>query len=151
MDEIDKKIINISQKDFPLCQRPFETLGLKINICEDEILKRIKKLKLEGVIRRIGASFNSRKIGYKSTLCAMIVEDEKIDDTVSVINSYPQVTHNYLREHNYNLWFTIIAKSHEELDDILEYIKMRTSNTSLINLPAVCVFKIDTNFKIDEE
>ena len=148
MDAIDKKILNIIQKDFPLVEEPFKAVAAKAGISEDETLKRIKNLKDEGIIRRIGAVFDSKKMGYASTLCAARVPKEKLKKFVTVVNSYPGVTHNYRRKHDYNVWFTFIAPDEETLKKSLGEIRDKTGVTDIISMTAAKTFKIDATFEL---
>jgi DNA-binding Lrp family transcriptional regulator len=100
-----------------------------------------------GVIRRIGANFTSRKLGYTSTLCAAHVPPEQLDRFVEAVNHYPGVTHNYLRRHYFNVWFTLIAESLERLDQILADISA-ASGVEVLSLPAQEVFKIKVDFPV---
>ncbi len=148
MDETDKKILNIIQTDFPVEAEPFKVLGEKIGISEDEVLKRVKKLKDSGIIRRIGAIFDIGKLGFASTLCAARVPEEKINKFVKVVNSYPGVTHNYRRKHEYNIWFTFIAPTEGEIEKSLKEISDKTGIADILNLPARRKFKIDASFEL---
>ena len=148
MDDIDRAIINEIQSDFPIESRPFKALGKRLKLSEDEILDRVKRLKEDGVIRRIGGNFNSKKLNFKSTLCAAKVPEEKIDDFVKAVNRYPGVTHNYLRNHEYNIWFTFIAENMDIIDTAIEEISMLTGVTEIRNLPAVRMFKIKVDFEV---
>ena len=103
MDETDRLIINEIQSDFPVHPRPFEVLGARLNLSGAEVMERIRVLKQEGVIRRIGGNFNSKRLNFSSTLCAAKVPDENLDQFVETVNSYSGVTHNYLRKHEYNV------------------------------------------------
>ncbi len=109
MDRIDRAILNEIQSNFPLRVRPFREVGRKLGLSEKEVLTRVSRLKKEGIIRRLGANFNSRKLGFTSTLCAAKVPKRRLDEFVAVVNEYPGVTHNYEREADYNIWFTVIA------------------------------------------
>lgn len=149
MDTTDRRLLNLIQKDFPLTAEPFEFLAGQLGVSQTEIMDRIDCLKKEGTIRRIGGSFNSKKLGYASTLCAMKVGNDAMEDTIQVINSYPQVTHNYLREHEYNIWFTIIAENEKKIEEIITEIKGLTGQNDIMNLPAERVFKIDVNFQMN--
>ena len=148
MDDIDRAIINEIQSDFPIESRPFKALGKRLKLSEDEILDRVKRLKEDGVIRRIGGNFNSKKLNFKSTLCAAKVPEEKIDEFVKAVNRYPGVTHNYLRNHEYNIWFTFIAENMDIIDTAIEEISMLTGVTEIRNLPAVRMFKIKVDFEV---
>lgn len=146
MDEIDKTILNIIQTDFPVDIKPFDLLAKRVGIGEDEVLKRIKKLKETGIIRRIGAVFDTRKLGFASTLCAARVSEEKLKKFVEIVNSYPGVTHNYRRNHEYNVWFTFMASTEEEVKKSLTEISKKTGITDILNMPARRNFKIDVSF-----
>ncbi len=146
MDETDRKILNILQHEFPLEPEPFGRIGKMVGLSEDEVLKRITKLKDEGVIRRIGAVFDTKKLGYVATLCAARVPEEHIDNFVDVVNSYKGVTHNYRRDHSYNIWFTLIASGDDEIGKILKEIKGRTGISGILDMRATTRFKINATF-----
>ena len=99
MDLIDRKLLDIIQTDFPLVPRPYEELGIKLGISEEEALCRVKSLKEKKIIRRLGANFQSAKLGFRSTLCGAHVPEEKLDAFIADVNALPGVTHNYLRNH----------------------------------------------------
>lgn len=146
MDNIDKKILNIIQTKFPLTQRPYDVIGQEVGVSEKDVINRISNLKKEGIIRRIGATFDPRKLGFISSLCAAKVPPEKIKEFVDVVNSYPGVTHNYERDNQYNIWFTFIAESMDEIEKRLEEIEDKTGITGIKNLPSVRFFKIKVDF-----
>jgi len=148
MDETDKKILNEIQTDFPITSRPFRELGKRLDLSEREVIESIKRLKDVGVIRRIGGNFQSRRLDFTSTLCAAKVPKEKIEHFVEVVNHYPGVTHNYLRNHVYNIWFTFIAQDMAYIDDALRKISEETGASEILNLPAVNTFKIKVDFEV---
>ena len=148
MDNTDKKILNEIQSDFPIALRPYHELGKKFDLSEHEIIERIKRLKDQGVIRRIGGNFHSSRLNFTSTLCAAKVPGEKMEHFVEVVNRYPGVTHNYLRKHDYNIWFTFIAPDMAYIDNALKDISELTGVTGILNLPAVKVFKIKVDFEV---
>src|SRR3970040_600841 len=125
MDAIDKKILNIIQTKFPIIQKPYEAIGNEVGVSEADVITRIGNLKKEGIIRRIGATFDPRKLGFKSSLCAAKVPPENIKDFVDIVNSYSGVTHNYERDNEYNIWFTFIDESMEEIENKLKRIQKR--------------------------
>ncbi|MDI6703718.1 MAG: AsnC family transcriptional regulator [bacterium] len=145
MDEIDKRILIETQINFPLCKRPFKVLADRFGITEEEVLCKIRRLKRKGFIRRISPSFDSRRLGFVSTLIAMKVPKEKIEDVANIVNRYDGVTHNYERQYEYNLWFTLISESNERLEEIINGIKEKTGIDQILNLPSLRVFKIDVN------
>ncbi|MDI6859088.1 MAG: AsnC family transcriptional regulator [Methanocellales archaeon] len=144
LDSIDKNLLNVLQDELPLVSRPFEELGKGLGISEEDVISRVKRLLEEGVIRRIGPIIDIKKLGGVSTLVAMSVPSERVDETAAMINEYPEVTHNYLRSHRYNVWFTISASSKERLEEILGEIKKL--GYELIDLPATKMFKIRVKF-----
>jgi len=148
MDENDKRILNEIQSDFPIASHPYLELGERLNLEEDFVLKRVKRLKAKGVIRRIGGNFHSSRLNFASTLCAAKVPEEKIGLFVEVVNRYPGVTHNYLRNHTYNIWFTFIAQDIDFIDDALKKISEETGVKEIRNLPAVKTFKIKVDFEV---
>jgi DNA-binding Lrp family transcriptional regulator len=148
MDAIDKKILNILQKDFPLEEQPFLLIGERCGISEEETLGRVQKLKDKGIIRRIGAVFDGVKLGRVSVLCATRVPEDKIDAFVKVVNANKDVTHNYRRSHEYNIWFTVSAPSEKELADFLKDVREKTGVTDILAMRAVKTFKIDASFEV---
>jgi len=148
MDEIDKKILNILQKEFPLAEEPFAIVAEKCGISEEETLARVQKMKEEGIIRRIGAVFDGAKMGRVSTLCAARVPEDKIELFVKTVNANKNVTHNYRRDDEYNIWFTVSAASAEELESFLDNIKEKTGVTDILDMRAVKTFKINASFDL---
>ncbi len=148
MDDIDKKLLNLLQKEFPLEERPFDIIAKRIGISEDEALSRISQLKDEGIIRRIGAVFDGARLGRISTLCAARVPEEKIPAFVSVVNANKGVTHNYRRNNEYNIWFTVSAETPEALAVFLLDLKTQTGVSDILDMRAVSVFKINASFDV---
>lgn len=146
LDDLDRAILNEIQSNFPLVPRPYAEMGKRVGAKEEEVLARVQALYEAGVIRRIGANFTSRKLGYTSTLCAARVPPEKLPRFAAVVNRYPGVTHNYLRKHRYNVWFTLIAESEAKLAEILQEIREATGVRDLLSLPAQEIFKIKVDF-----
>jgi DNA-binding Lrp family transcriptional regulator len=148
MDEIDKKILNILQKEFPLVEQPFRIVAEKCGISEDETISRVQKMKYEGIIRRIGAVFDGAKLGRVSTLCAARVPEEKIKSFVQTVNANKNVTHNYRRNNEYNIWFTVSAATSEELEAFLTEVKEKTGVTDIMDMRVVRTFKINASFDL---
>ena len=148
IDDVDKAILNRIQSDFPITSRPYRTIAADLGLSEGEVLKRVSRLKASGIIRRIGGNFKPEKLGFVSTLCAAKVPEEKISQFAEVVNRYPGVTHNYRRDNTFNVWFTFIAPSMDEINANLEQIAAQTGVTDILNLPATRVFKIRAEFKV---
>jgi DNA-binding Lrp family transcriptional regulator len=148
MDADDRRLLNRIQSDFPVVPQPFETIGQELGMSEAEVLKRLNRLKQDGLIRRIGGNFSPEKLGFVSTLCAARVPAAEVDRFAAIVNRYTGVTHNYLRENDYNVWFTFIAPSMTEIEANLAAIRDATGVTDIMNLPATRVFKIRAKFDV---
>lgn len=148
IDSVNKTVLNNIQLNFPIDARPYRVLAKSLQMSEDDLIERILEMRKEGLIRRIGGNFSPDKLGYHSTLCAAKVPDDKIDLFTSTVNDYQGVTHNYMREHSFNIWFTFIAPSVETIEKNLERIREKTGVDTILNLPATRVFKISANFKL---
>jgi siroheme decarboxylase len=147
-DDIDRAILNRIQSDFPVTRRPYFSIAQNLDLSEEKVINRIKQLKKKGIIRRIGGNFAPEKLGFVSTLCAAKVPKDKIEGFVKAVNRYPGVTHNYLRDNPYNIWFTFIAQSMGEIVDNLERISRKTGVTDILNLPATKMYKIKAHFDL---
>jgi DNA-binding Lrp family transcriptional regulator len=145
MDATDRQILSVIQSDFPLASRPYAALGERVGLTEAEVLARVRALKGQGVIRRIGANFQSRKLGFRSTLCAARVPEDQLDAFVAEVNRHPGVTHNYIRSHRLNVWFTFIGPSWEAVERTLSGITAATG-IPIQNMPASKLFKIKVDF-----
>lgn len=148
LDELDKAILNLIQSSFPITPRPYAAVGNQVGLSEEEVVARVQRLVQAGVIRRIGANFNSRRLGYTSTLCAAEVPEEQIDRFIDVVNQYPGVTHNYLRRHRLNVWFTLIAENTERIAAILEEMQTKSGVAPIYSFPANRIFKIQVDFAL---
>lgn len=148
MDALDKKLLNGIQSGFPVCARPYAAIGERLGMEEAEVLSRLQRLKDEGIIRRIGGNFGPENLGYFSTLCAARVPEDKVAFFAEVVNRYPGVTHNYIRENDWNVWFTFIEPSREIIARNLEEIAEETGVDDILNLPATHVFKIRAKFSV---
>ncbi|MZP28849.1 AsnC family transcriptional regulator [Heliobacterium undosum] len=150
LDDLDRRLLTIIQSSFPIVAEPYKQLAETLGTTESDVIERVQRFKDQGLVRRIGGIFDSRALGYKSTLCAMKAPADKLDLAIEVVNSYPGVTHNYLREHEFNVWFTLITPSPEYMDKVLDEIREKTG-CEVHNLPAVRFFKIKVDFKLDKQ
>jgi len=151
LDIIDKQLITLIQAGFPVTERPWAAIGEELGISEEEVIGRVSAVHDSGEIRRIGASFDSRRLGYASTLCAVHIPQEKLEDAVAAINAYHNVTHNYERNHHYNVWFTLIAPSRERIREILDEIESRAGIGPILDLPAKRLFKIQVDLPVIDD
>jgi DNA-binding Lrp family transcriptional regulator len=148
IDDVDRTILNRIQSDFPLTKRPYLSIAENIGLTENEVIKRLEQLKKKGIIRRIGGNFVPEKLGFVSTLCAAKVPEDKIERFARTVNRYPGVTHNYQRDNKYNIWFTFIARSMDEIKGNLEDISRETGVKEILNLPATKMYKIRAHFDL---
>ena len=148
IDDLDRRILNALQHDFPLCARPYDVLAQRLGVEAEVLWRRVTALLDTGVIRRLGASFDSRILGFSSTLAAIRVRPERVDLATQTIGRYPEVTHSYLRDHEFNIWFTIIAAGEQRLNEILQEVRTELSLdvSDVMNLPMKRLFKLDARF-----
>jgi siroheme decarboxylase len=148
LDDTDKLILNRVQSDFPITREPFKRIAQDIGLSEDEVITRLKALKEKGIIRRIGGNFVPEKLGYVSTLCAARVPEDRIEAFAEIVNRYPGVTHNYVRDNIFNVWFTFISPSMAQIEENLKAISEQSGVTEILNLPATRNFKIKAHFNL---
>ena len=148
IDNIDKNLLFYLQEKFPLVLRPFKRIGKDLNLSEEDVILRTKRLKGLGLIKRIGPVHSSENLKFKRSLAGMRVPPEKIDQTASLINSFSEVTHNYLRDDpKFNLWFTLICPSQDGIRRILRDIREKSGIKTMISLPTIRTIKIKTVFQ----
>lgn len=149
LDEVDRRILDIIQSDFPLVSRPYAVIGERLGISEDDAFRRVGRMRAARIIRRLGANFQSAGLGFVSTLCAASVPADRLEEFVEKVNALPGVTHNYLRDHACNIWFTLISPSCEEQLRTLEALE-RETGIVIMNLPASRLYKIKVDFPMAE-
>lgn len=152
MNPTDRKLLTILQEGIPLCSRPYEEIARRIGgITEGEVIERIRALKEERIIRRMSGLFNSSRLGYTSVLCGMKVPQESIEEMADLLERFPGITHNYLREHEYNMWFTLISPGPQEMEQVLGQIRQSGLAQDILKLYPEKKYKINANFKVGEE
>jgi DNA-binding Lrp family transcriptional regulator len=154
LDTLDRQLLEVLQDDFPLAPRPWREIGDRIGIPEGEVLRRVRRLTGEGIMLTVSPVLESARIGLAaSTLVGMRVPPDRVDRFASIINREPGVSHNYLRDHDYNLWFTLAAPDGADLRRTVEEIAARTgvSPADLLDLPAVRRFKIGVRFRFSPD
>lgn len=148
MADLQERVLDCIQSGFPLESNPYGVLAHQLDVSREAVLDAVAALRRDGRVRRLGASFASKKLGYASTLCALAVPGSQaaIDEAAQVINAFPNVTHNYQRTNVYNLWFTVIARGSDEVQRILDEIQEKTGCDDVLNLPATSLYKIRVDF-----
>ena len=151
MDNLDKEILNEIQWTFPLVSQPYDAIAKKFGISTDEIKKRLINLKKSGIIRQMSAIFDTRRLGYKSSLVAMEIEPEKLEQVAKQINGHPGVTHNYERNHQFNLWFTLAVPPGTNLKSEVDKVSKISGIKKVRMLPTIQLFKIGVKLDMVEE
>ena len=151
MDLTDRNILNIIQTRFPLEERPYADIAAEIGLGEDEVIERIGDLKRKNVVRQVSAIFDTRRLGYKTTLVAMRFPDDELDAAAHIINEHPGVSHNYARNGNFNLWFTLAVPPYEDLAESVAEMAERTGAETYRLMPTIKFFKIGVNFDMVKE
>jgi DNA-binding Lrp family transcriptional regulator len=151
MDALDKGILNEIQWSFPLVPEPYKELANRFKTSTDEMKKRISALKSSGVLRQLSAIFDTRRLGYKSSLVAMAIEKDKLDYVANQINRHPGVSHNYERNHEYNLWFTLATPPGSDLKTEVDKFSKLPGILKIRLLPTIKLFKIGVKLDMVDE
>jgi siroheme decarboxylase len=145
MNEVDRNIINHMQNDFPVCEAPFAVMAEQLKLDEEVLMQRVQALLDDGTLSRFGPMYNIEKLGGKYCLVAMSVPNHDLESVIKVVNSYPEVAHNYERDHDFNVWFVLAAETITELEDILKQIEQKTGY-SAYDMPKLDEFYIGLKF-----
>ena len=145
-DSLDREVMNILQSEFPLVREPFHIIGARCGIDEDAVIERITILKRKNVVRQIGAIFDTRRLGYSSTLVAMRFDDDELDRGAQILNAHPGISHNYARDGEFNLWFTLALPPGKDLFAEVEKLTRLSNAVTARTLPTIRFFKIGVNF-----
>jgi len=143
---LEKRLLNDFQHDLPLSATPYADMAAQLGVSENEVLNTVRKLQHDGVISRVGPVFTPNRIGV-STLAAMSIPAQELECVARIISAFPEVNHNYEREHEYNLWFVVTASSEEHLDIVLHEIEQH-AEYPLMSLPMLEDYFIDLGFKL---
>jgi DNA-binding Lrp family transcriptional regulator len=150
-DDLDLRILDVLQDDIPFVSRPWEAVADQLEIPEALLLERLERLSSEGIVRGISPIIESRPMGITATtLIALPVPEEHIREIADIISRYPEVSHNFQRDHQYSLWFTLSAKDEKTLQEVLQEILARTgySRNDILDLPTEKKIKIDVRFPL---
>lgn len=142
MDDLDKEILNEIQWTFPLVAKPYDEIARKFHVEPQTIKSRLTHLKETGILRQLSAIFDTRKLGYKSSLVAMEIESEKLEQVAQQINRHPGVSHNYERDHQFNLWFTLAVPPNSDLETEIDKFRKIPGIIKIRMLPTLQLFKI---------
>jgi len=151
MGELDKELLNEIQWTFPLVTRPFDTIAKKFDVTPEIIKEHLNSLKKAGVLRQLSAIFDTRKLGYTSSLVAMEIESDKLEHVASQINRHPGVSHNYERDHEFNLWFTLAVPPGSDLKSEIDKFNVLKGIKKVRMLPTLQLFKIGVKLDMVDE
>ena len=151
LGESDKELLNEIQWTFPLVTRPFDAIAKKFDTTPEIIKEKLTNLKEIGVLRQLSAIFDTRKLGYTSSLVAMEIEHDELDYVASQINRHPGVSHNYERDHQFNLWFTLAVPPGSDLNDELEKFNVLKGIKKVRMLPTLQLFKIGVKLDLVDD
>lgn len=151
LDSLDKEILNEIQWSFPLVSEPYKELANRFHLTTDEMKNRISNLKSLGVLRQLSAIFDTRKLGYKSSLVAMSIDPDRLDYVANQINRHPGVSHNYERNHEYNLWFTLATPPGTDLKTEVDKFSKLGGINKVRLLPTIKLFKIGVKLEMVDE
>ncbi|MDD2863122.1 MAG: Lrp/AsnC family transcriptional regulator [Methylococcales bacterium] len=135
-DEIDASLINHLQDGFPICDEPYLQVANELGLTEDDVLNRLKKLLENGTLTRFGALYHAEKMGGALTLAALKVPDADFEKVIEIVNAFPEVAHNYQRNHELNMWFVVATETPLQLDETLEKIELQTG-LHVFNMPKI--------------
>ena len=144
-------VLNYIQRSIPLVERPFQKIGADTGLSEEAVLESISRLKQQGIIRNIAAIFNGESLGYQLSLVACEVQEASLEQATAAINAHPGISHNYLREHRYNIWFTLALEKYLPLDDTVRHIAHRAGARDFLILRNEKVLKIGLKLPIGDD
>jgi DNA-binding Lrp family transcriptional regulator len=148
LDERDRLLLNNVQGGFPLTSRPFLEIGERLGMAEDEVMARLQRLLDEGALSRFGPVLNATALGGARTLAAIHVPPERIEEVAATVNSFDAVSHNYQREHLFNLWFVVSSEEPAEVERVLSAIREKT-RLPVMDLPALEEYFVEVTFHFD--
>lgn len=146
LGELERRLIDAFQRDFPVVPRPYAEMAAAVGVAESEVIEALDRLVRDGVASRIGPVFAPNRVGA-STLAALPVPVERLEEVAALVSAYPEVNHNYEREHHFTLWFVMTAPTRERIDAVLAEIEQRTGLPAL-DLPLEAEYHIDLGFPV---
>jgi len=141
MDELDRRIINLLQAGLPVVDEPYAAVAEQLGIEEDELLSRLQLLLDNKMLSRFGPMYDAQKMGGAFSLVAMKVPAPRFDEVAELVNSYPEVAHNYQRDHNFNLWFVIATETQQQIGEVNAEIEQR-SGLQVYNFPKLAEYYV---------
>ncbi len=146
MDETDRLIINSLQGNFPICDRPYLEVAQQLGISEDELLSRLQTMLDNRTLTRFGPMYDIQKLGGSFSLCAIRVPAERFEEVTEIVNAFPEVAHNYERDHEFNMWYVLATESPEQITHTNQAIEARTG-LKVYNMPKIQEFFVGLHFQ----
>jgi len=147
VDNIDKQLINSLQGGFPISDNPYQEIANKLSISESNLLNRISQLLENKTLTRFGPMYDIQKLGGAFSLCAMRVPEEQFQNITDLVNNYPEVAHNYKRNHEFNMWFVLATETPEQIQQTCDLIT-NESGIKVYNMPKLKEFFVGLHFSI---
>ncbi|MCP5205967.1 MAG: Lrp/AsnC family transcriptional regulator [Hahellaceae bacterium] len=147
MDAIDKVLVNQLQDGIEVCQQPFAKIAAQLNISETDVVRRLRRMREDGVLSRFGPMYHAERMGGSLTLAAIKVPAEDFDRVADIVNSFEEVAHNYEREHEFNMWFVVATEKPEQIADVIEQIEAMTG-LRVYNMPKEEEFYVGLRFEL---
>ena len=146
MDALKRKLLDAYQRGFPVSPRPYKEVADKLGASEEQVLQAVNELSESGALSRVGPVFKPKSVG-DSTLAAMAVPKERLEEVAELVNRFDEVNHNYEREHRFNLWFVVTAPSKQRIEQVLAEIS-EAAGLEVLNLPMVADYHLDLGFAL---
>ena len=146
MDAVDRAIVNGLQGGFPVSERPYAEVAAQLDLTEDELIRRLDALLAQGVLSRFGPMYHAERLGGGLTLAAMTVPPADFERVAEIVNAFPEVAHNYAREHVFNMWFVLATETPERIGEVIEEIE-RATGYKVYNMPKLEEFYVGLRFE----
>lgn len=146
MDAVDRDIINNLQGGFPVCERPYAEVAARLGLSEDELIVRLETLLAQGTLTRFGPMYHAERLGGALTLAAMKIPPAEFDRVAEIVNGFPEVAHNYARDHEFNMWFVLATETPERINEVIGEIE-RVTGYPVHNMPKIEEFFVGLRFE----
>jgi len=147
MDVIDRAIINQLQGGFPICDHPYQVMAHQFGIEEADLIRRLEQMLDKKQLSRFGPMYHAERLGGGLSLCAMSIPEDEFEQVVAQVNAFPEVAHNYARDHKLNMWFVLATETPERIDIVLEEIE-QTTGYHVYNMPKQHEFYVGLKFEV---
>ena len=147
MDSLDKAIINRLQQGFPICPSPYQQLAQELGIAEADLRQRLQTLLADGTLTRFGPMYHAEHMGGALTLAALKVPEDRFDEVTDIVNAFPEVAHNYARNHELNMWFVLATEKPEQVQSVIEQIEIQTG-LNVFNMPKIKEYYVGLQLEV---